>query len=36
MYLSVFTAADAHFSPYPLSAGELAVEAETKPEGGND
>lgn len=31
-----FAAADAHFSAHPLSAGELAVEAETAPEGGND
>lgn len=31
-----FTAVDAHFPLYPLSAGELAVEAETAPKGGND
>lgn len=33
-----FAAADAHFPVHPLclSAGELAVEAETAPEGGND
>ncbi len=32
----IFAVADAHFSAHPLSAGELAVEAETAPEGGND
>lgn len=37
-YLLNFTASDAHFPEHPfcLSAGELAVEAETVPEGGND
>lgn len=35
-YLSFFAAADAHFPVHPLSAGELAVEAETAPGGGND
>lgn len=35
-YLSFLAAADAHFPVHPLSAGELAVEAETAPEGGND